>query len=161
MTALHRFMRLPADERRAAIEAAMTLAIVCALMPILPFRLLARGIGTVEADDGRAPPPMPTLAPGEVPASREVRAARQVGRALDRASRLLPWHTSCLAHALAGHRMLRRRDLPSTLRLGVVSDAGGLAAHAWLMSGGEPICGTGEAAQFAPIVKFVRRVSGS
>ncbi len=49
-------------------------------------------------------------------------------------SRYTPWKSNCFAQALAAHRMLIRRGIPSTMYFGLAREAGGkIAAHAWLM----------------------------
>ncbi|PAP75865.1 lasso peptide biosynthesis B2 protein [Rubrivirga marina] len=58
----------------------------------------------------------------------------EVRRALRRASRRHA--NTCLAQALAGRVMLRRRGLPSTLSLGARKEGERLAFHAWLRAGG-------------------------
>jgi hypothetical protein len=88
-----------------------------------------------------------------------LRNQAEVISALNRATRYLPWHMSCLPRALAAQTMLRRRDLPSQLYIGIargeardqqrISDL-----HAWLYSGQTEICGTEIATQFLPLVCF-------
>ena len=80
--------------------------------------------------------------------------AQAVGAMVLRVSRLTPWKSTCLVHALAARRMLRRRAIPSTLRLGVRNDAAGLAAHAWLEACGGIVCGGADAEGFTHLVSF-------
>ena len=56
-----------------------------------------------------------------------------MGWAIPALARRLPWSSTCLVRALAGARLLRRRDVPVTLHLGARSAGNGtLLAHAWL-----------------------------
>ncbi len=59
-----------------------------------------------------------------------------ISRAILTMSRYLPWECECLAQAISGKMMLRRRQIPSTLYLGVAKkEDGDLNAHAWLLVG--------------------------
>jgi len=59
-----------------------------------------------------------------------------IRRAIQRAGRVSPWKNRCLVSSLAGRCMLRRRNIPSQISLGILKGADGRAiAHSWLMSG--------------------------
>jgi hypothetical protein len=58
---------------------------------------------------------------------------RQVVRAVDAASRIVPGGSNCLVRALAARTLLARRGIRSELVFGVArGPAGVLRAHAWL-----------------------------
>jgi hypothetical protein len=58
------------------------------------------------------------------------------------ASRFAPDGSNCLIRALAAGRMLRHYGYDAALQIGVAKGSdGGLAAHAWLESGGQVIIG--------------------
>ncbi|MGB0652400.1 MAG: lasso peptide biosynthesis B2 protein [Thermoplasmatota archaeon] len=79
-------------------------------------------------------------APG-VPPSRPLREVMQAYRAV---RRRWPWHLSCRAEALAAHRMLSRRGLPTVTAIGVaVDDDGVTTSHAWLSCEGHVVTGRG------------------
>ena len=81
-----------------------------------------------------------THAPAE-PGSSDAEAARVIGVAVRRSSRLVPAAT-CLPQALAARVMLERRGIPNELLIGVAkSDAGALEAHAWVEVGDEVVVG--------------------
>lgn len=132
--------------RLRVLEAAIALILVSVLLAILPFRILARLAGRAEA--GSYPPGLTTDA-----------AAAAVGQAIAAAARRLPWHPKCLAQALAGSWMLRRRGLPAQLCFGVSNEDGKLRAHAWLVSGSGTVCGGPAAAGFTPIASLHSRRS--
>jgi hypothetical protein len=70
---------------------------------------------------------------------------REVARAIERVSRLVPGAT-CLTQAAAGHYLLTLYGHPSHIRVGVKPEEGArFSAHAWLLSGEAVILG-GEAA---------------
>ena len=77
-----------------------------------------------------------------------------VRRAIASAACRLPWHSSCLARALAGRMMLRRRGVPCHLVFGVTKKAGTVHAHAWLMANSGVVCGGSEASAYQPIALF-------
>jgi hypothetical protein len=59
----------------------------------------------------------------------------------------------CLPTALVAQWMLRRRGVPSKLRLGVRRDASALAAHAWLEIDHKVVFGAADVA-YAPVAQF-------
>jgi len=134
-----------ATERDLLVEAMWWLGVARGAILALPFRWTAR---------------LFALSPGETqtvvnPDSPEV--TQRIAWALRVASARSPWRSTCLAQALAGSVMLRRRRLPGTLVLGVArSDAEGrqLMAHAWLSSGRAIITGIDEHERYNAVAKF-------
>lgn len=62
--------------------------------------------------------------------------------AVEAVGRRLLGDKPCLVQALVARRLLARRGIPATLRIGVArSDSGALLAHAWLEHEGEIIIG--------------------
>ncbi|OFW26916.1 MAG: hypothetical protein A3H97_21950 [Acidobacteria bacterium RIFCSPLOWO2_02_FULL_65_29] len=64
--------------------------------------------------------------------------------AMSAVARQFPAFRTCLVEALAVHAMLRRRGLPSEMRLGVRtpgSQAASLVAHAWVECDGVVVVG--------------------
>ena len=61
---------------------------------------------------------------------------KQISNAIDIMSKYTFWESQCLVRAIAGMKMLERRNIESTLYLGTAKDESGkLIAHAWLRSG--------------------------
>lgn len=138
-----------AAHRLRVVEAAAMLALATLLLSVLPFRLVARLAGRVEASADTCPPPTPDA------------AAADVGRAVSAAARRLPWGPACLEQALAASLMLRRRGVPSRLCIGVATgDGNGFRAHAWLTAGGGTVCGGPAAAGMTPIAA-IRSIAGT
>ena len=119
------------------------LTIAKAMVRFAPFDRLRPLMGPAGRAAAEAPPK----------ASRGP-AAVLVRVALRRAARRLPWHSSCLVHALAGRMMLAARGVPSTVVFGVARSPDGLQAHAWLTSQGGMVCGGREAPDFTPLARF-------
>jgi hypothetical protein len=58
-----------------------------------------------------------------------------IREAVARAGRVSPWKNRCLVSSLAARCMLNRRNIPSSLSLGLSKKSDGqTAAHAWLKS---------------------------
>ena len=132
-----------AAHRLRVVEAAVALAVVGVALAVLPFRIVARLAGRVEASGQACPPPTADA------------AASAVGRAVTAAARRLPWRPACLEQALAACLMLRRRGVPSHLCIGVaIGDGREVRAHAWLTASGGTVCGGPAAAEITPIAAF-------
>jgi hypothetical protein len=151
---LHRLRSFAAlrDGRRALlVEAALWLALARLALAILPFPRIARHLGTFTAPaEGRA-----RALPAD-PTPEQADCARQVGWAVTRAARHVPFAAVCLPQAIAGKMMLRRRGITGVLTLGVArpgEDA--IESHAWLAAAGVEVTGYPVAAEFTEIASFV------
>lgn len=93
----------------------------------------------------------------EAPAVARAPTHRDLARtswAVTLAARFVPGAT-CLTQALAGHYLLARQGIASTVRVGAKSTAdGGFAAHAWLLAGETVVLGglSEDVKTFAPLV---------
>ncbi len=131
MNKLVKLRQLTWGERLLLLEAWIYLGAARLALRLFPFRLIAPRLGEQAAQDDAPSSAAPGLA-----------AARQVGSAVELAARHTPWESACLAQAVAGKLMLRRRGLASRLYLGTKKDgAGHLTAHAWLAAGNEILIG--------------------
>lgn len=80
---------------------------------------------------------------------------QQVAWAIRAVSRRTPWQSNCLAQAVAGQLMLRRRRIAGTLYIGVMKNgADALAAHAWLRSHEIIVTGGGQLDRYRVIACF-------
>jgi hypothetical protein len=136
---------LPPHEQGALIEAMLCLGLA-RLLVLVPFRRIAPLMGQPQAGPDRS---SLILGPDERAAVLAIR------RALLRAARRLPWHSSCLVRAVGGHFMARRRRLPSVIHLGArANPSQELSAHAWLCCGEIDVVGAEIAEEYTPIVAF-------
>ena len=78
---------------------------------------------------------------------------RQVAAAVQARAAWFNLEAPCLPTALAAQWMLRRRGVPSRLRLGVRRDASALAAHAWLEINGEVVFGASNTV-YTPVARY-------
>jgi hypothetical protein len=120
-----RFSRYLSGDYALALESACALLVAQLAVRCLPTASVTRWIGLVEGVDTDRPD-----AAGMADAAR-------IGRYLRRIAPRLPLTVTCLAQALAGAWLLRRRGVGATVHLGLARDEheGGLAAHAWLSCG--------------------------
>lgn len=119
-------------------EAFACLALARLATLLLPFRVVARGLGAHNEESTRAEP--------------ATARARRVGAAVAVAARRTPWRSLCLEQAVAAKAMLRRRGIPSTLYLGVT--AAPFEAHAWVRVGEVNVTGGTDVDRFAVVATF-------
>jgi len=147
---LRRFAQVGPRRRALVVEAAMWLALTRLALLLLPFQTLARRLGTFtppgQARDGGRLPPEAILVAGEI------------GWAVTRASRYVPFRAVCLPQAIAARLMLQRRGIASVLHFGVVgagSACSSIDSHAWLDTAGIEITGYPLARQCTELACFV------
>ncbi|MEN6313945.1 MAG: lasso peptide biosynthesis B2 protein [Clostridiaceae bacterium] len=113
-------------ERILLVEAFLLLGMARLGVMILPFRWLAKSLGHhMKQTDTQLPP-------------ADLPLAHMVGAAVRSAANYTPWKSVCLPQAVAAQWMLKRRNIPGTVYLGVMKDETKpekLAAHAWLRCG--------------------------
>lgn len=125
------FFALDTAEQRLIVEALAMLTTAAVEARLFPVRRYL---------DATTFTPSSTAEPIDSTVHR--RRALDVAIALRRAARALPWHSTCLIEALAARRMLGRRGLTSSLRIGVRLGANGdVEAHAWVEYQGEVLIG--------------------
>ena len=135
-----KFLRLPVSSKVLLLEAWITLGLSRGMVLALPFRWIAPRL--------RARLPGSVQDPGQA-------QARTVGWALRVASRYTPWKSNCLAQAIAAKRMLHRRQLPSTLFLGVrKGEQDEFEAHAWVDCGPMTLTGGHDQAGYSVVSTF-------
>lgn len=137
--------------RRRALVAEAVLCLLAARLGLVfvPFPKLARRLGRfVPPDEARR-----LTAPSTAP---QARAATDIGWAVTRAARYVPFKAVCLPQAMAAQWMLRRRDISSVMHFGASrGEEKPLDAHAWLDAAGIEVTGYPVASRFAEIACFV------
>lgn len=133
------------EPRTAAMLAEALVSLAWArLLILVPSRRIGRLLGKAMQETAHEP-----LSP------ENERKARGVRDAIAAASRHTFWESKCLARAVAGQRMLKRRGIGSTLYLGTGrGEDGGLAAHAWLRAGTCYVTGSEEMRRFTAVSMF-------
>jgi hypothetical protein len=148
---LRRFGEL--DNRRRALLAEAVACLLAARLALIfiPFPRLARQLGAfVPPADAR----VTQAGAGTAPA--QARLAEDIGWAVTRAARYVPFKAVCLPQAMAARVMLERRGVKSVMHFGAAKGTGKpLDAHAWLDAAGVKVTGYPVAGNFAEIACFV------
>ncbi len=140
MPGVGRFLALRQDERRRIVEAAWWLLLVRLAFGVLPFRHALRLL---------------RIAPGEAAGNpTDPNEVVEIGRAVERAARHVPFRAVCLQQAFAALMMTRRRGVPATVRLGLAREGSGLMAHAWSHCGTLPLTGFAVARGYVAVASF-------
>jgi hypothetical protein len=85
---------------------------------------------------------------------------KNIAHAIDLMSKRTFWDSKCLVKAIAGSKMLTRREIESTLYLGTArDDSAKMIAHAWLRSGPFYVTGKEGMGKFTVVGKFAKRMS--
>jgi hypothetical protein len=141
------------DNRRRALlaEAVVGLLVARLALIFIPFPRLARRLGTfVPPNDARVAAVRTATTPDEA------QRAEEIGWAVTRAARYVPFKAVCLPQAMAARVMLERRSVKSVMHFGAAKGQDKpLDAHAWLDAAGVEVTGYPVAAQFAEIGCFV------
>ncbi|OIQ94774.1 hypothetical protein GALL_232300 [mine drainage metagenome] len=146
-----RFIRLDPGRQGLLAEAVFWLLVARMALLVLPFSRIAPCLGRrLPPDQGRC-----YGFPGTPPAGAAV-IAREVGWAVTRAARHVPFGAVCLPQAMAAKAMLRRRGVVSVLSFGVApARVMQGESHAWLTAAGVEVTGFPVAGAFAEMVCFV------
>lgn len=145
---LSKFARLKRKWKLLLIEALLSLA-WARLLKSLPFSRVAPTLGNRREESS------PSHRPGDE------HALYSVSKAVRWMARHTPWESKCMVMAIAGKRMLERRNIDSTLYFGTARDASGRwIAHAWLRSGPFVITGEEEMRKFTVVETFGGKPKG-
>jgi hypothetical protein len=141
------------DNHRRALLAEAVACLLAARLALffIPFPRLARRLGTfVPPTDARVSQVRTATAPDQS------RHAAEIGWAVTRAARYVPFKAVCLPQAMAARVMLERRGVKSVMHFGAAKGQDKpLNAHAWLDAAGVEVTGYPVAENFAEIACFV------
>lgn len=147
---LRRFFQIDRRQRALLIEAVLWLAAARAALIAIPFPALARRLGDF------VPPNDPRVTDAGQRCERDARLAAEIGWAVTRAARYVPFKAVCLPQAMAARVMLKRRGIASVMHFGAAHGTEKpLDTHAWLNAAGVEVTGYPVAAQFSEIACFV------
>jgi hypothetical protein len=134
----HTMRSLSWRDRGLVAEAALLLAAARAVVWLLPYRSFQRWL-TFDRAGGAANPLL----------------VARVRRAINIASRNVPFAAVCLPQAMAAKAMLARRGASCSLFVGAARDAGGeMVLHAWLECGGTVVTGDAGRSAVTPVARF-------
>lgn len=148
---LRRFGQLDYRRRLLLAEAVAGLVASRVALLFISFPQLARRFGTlVSPTDARVLEREKKASPGQT------RLAEDIGWAVTRAARYVPFSAMCLPQAIAAHAMLKRRGVASVMHFGAAKgQTKPLDAHAWLDAAGVEVTGYPVAERLAEIACFV------
>ena len=148
---LVRLAQLGNSRRALLFEAAAWLLLARLSLIVVAFPRLARYLGTAVAPtDPRARHAI------SVHSHEAARLAAEIGWAVTRAARHVPFKAVCLPQAMAARIMLSRRGVDSVLHFGAKKGQHKpIDAHAWLDAAGVKVTGYPVADAFAEIACFV------
>ena len=148
---LRRFAQIGRSARGLTIEAAAWLLLARLALIFVPFPLLARRLGTfVTPTDVRA------VQAGSRRQGEPARIAEEVGWAVSRSARYVPFKAVCLPQAIAARMMLKRRGVESVLYFGGAKGQDmPFDTHAWLRAAGVDVTGYPAANRYAEIACLV------
>ncbi len=148
---IRRFRQIGNRRRLLLAEAALLMALARLALIVIPFPKLAPYLGTVlPPTEARAVQSGWRRAPGAET------SAGEIGWAVTRAVRYLPFRAVCLPQAMAARMMLKRRGIGSVLHFGAArGQQKPLDTHAWLDAAGVEVTGYPVSREFAEIACFV------
>jgi hypothetical protein len=132
---LRRYFALPRARQLLLAEASVSLALARMALVFIPFRVLAARFGTFVNPKDIFPRHASALSP------EQRLLVTEIGWAVTRAARYLPFRAVCLPQAIAAKTMASRRRIPSTVHFGVMRSGDAVAAHAWLDADGIQVTG--------------------
>ena len=148
---LRRFARVGNRRRALVVEAVACLLLARLGLIFVPFPKLARRLGDF------VPPSDPrVLAARACGSQQDAARAQEIGWAVTRSARYVPFKAVCLPQAMAARVMLKRRGVASVMHFGAArGEDKPLDAHAWLDAAGVDVTGYPVADKFAEIACFV------
>jgi len=147
---ISRFISLPFIEKYLFLEAVFLMGFIRLVILAVPFRRIAPFLGEHMKET-----------PDKQDEGKNRILMLRISGAISRAERSVPWEAKCLVQAITGKIMIRRRDMESTLYLGLIKrpDLAELEAHAWLRCGSFIICGGKELERYTIVAIFGRTIN--
>jgi len=138
-----RFFRLNRFERSLFLLTFTKTTIISLLLLCVPRRIIMRKIGVLGVESI-----------SEIPDENLI-IVQQVAKSIQRTVKYTPWKTSCFAKGISAKTILKRKEIKSTLYLGVGKDGlNKITAHAWLRCGSIIVTGKEEKHRFTVVAFF-------
>ena len=149
-TWLHKLAALSWADRWLLVEVFVLLGVAWLALRVVPFRRLARRLGSLHSETSTDAPPA------------QLAQAQRVRLAIARVAPRTPWESNCFPQALAAKFWLQRHGIPSTLYLGVAlnktddsaPEQAPMEAHAWLRCGPLVVTGARGSERFTVVARF-------
>ena len=139
---IRKALGLPLRWQLLLLETLVLLAAARATAVFFPFKRFANRLGQLNHE---TPPDI---------CERDNQVAADVARAVAMISPHTVWCSNCFAQAIAGKIMLKRRQIPSTLYLGLKKSGPKMEAHAWLRAGDTTVCGGGQVEEYSVVATY-------
>ena len=136
------FFKIENQDKLAFIKAFIYMGYFRAFILFIPFNKLRKRMGKVKVES-------PQDVDNEC-YKKAVRIARIVGIV----SYHTPWESKCLVQALTAQRMLKSKNISTTIYLGVRKEGNEMKAHAWLRCGEYYVTGGAIREQYTVVAKF-------
>ena len=140
-----KFFYLSLPEQLLLIEALLNLTLARVII-LFPFRWFSSRLGQTATDSHAE------LTPAQAA------SAAQIGAAVARMSPHTLWDNACLTQAVAAQWMLHRRNIPSTLYLGIEKESEKKwLAHAWVRCGQTILVGASGYTNYTVVSSFANK----
>jgi hypothetical protein len=151
---LRRLGEIDNYHRALLAEAVASLLVARLVLVFVSFQRIARWLGAF------VPPTDPRAVQAKVHVEQDAPLAREIGWAVTRAARYVPFKAVCLPQAMAARVMLNRRGVKSVMHFGAArgdnrNEAKPFEAHAWLDAVGVEVTGYPVMGEFTEIACFV------
>lgn len=133
MSRIRKFIRLQWHEKLLFCESLLLHLFIGLLLKIVPFRKIPGLFANRQFET----PTLEEDQPRHMVSGQQSILVENVKVAVQRAGAVSPWRNRCLVSSLTGRVMLNRREIHSSLSLGVTKRHDGKTiAHAWLIAPG-------------------------
>jgi hypothetical protein len=139
------FIYLSGLSKKLLVEAVVYSALARLVISTVPFKKYKNYIGKYNEET-----------PYEIENEKYV-VIKKIAWAIRVVCTRTPWECKCLVQALAAQRMLKKRNIKSTIYLGLKKDQkDNLNAHAWLRCGQEFVTGGYCRNKYVEVARFVK-----
>jgi hypothetical protein len=130
-------------DKKLVVEAFLLMAFVRLVILLVPFKRYKKYLGAYNDET-----------PHEIDL-HQINCIKKVSWVVSLVARHTPWESKCLVQAVTAQIMLKKRNVSSTLYLGVNKDKNyNMNAHAWLRSGQVIVTGGHNRKDFKEVAKF-------
>lgn len=137
------FTQLKWQTKYLAFKVFCLSGIVRAVILVVPFKKLQPYLGVQNTESA------------EDVIMESYKIAKQIRWVVEVVSSYTPWESKCLVQAIVAQYLLKRKEITTTLYLGVCKEESGeLKAHAWLRCGKMIVTGEKAKAGFKQLSKF-------
>jgi hypothetical protein len=142
MLAVFKYFQLSVEEKKCFLEATYYCSLFKIMLLLIPLKKYANLLGKQN------------IYVNKEPTEQEQLTILKISRAIARSRKIIPWKSKCFTEAITAKIMLRKRNIESTLYLGVNKEDSTMLAHAWLRSGSIWVTGRKGSGRFVVVSSF-------